>query len=223
MHSDLVDRINGLAQNARVQHGKEAPAAVLGWMATFRTWCAANGFEYMLWDNNNIRSVLTENSAVFDAEPQYCGKADVARLEILYKYGGIYIDSDMVDLGKDFGPFVGQEKENARGLANSVIGSSRGNLITYTLLKLQPMFFWGCPTAHPFERTGPLMFDHVLYSIFSHITIFPFYVFFPFFWGHTPGQAAHKPMTVAEYNTAYPLSFTVQCGYSTNNLETTLV
>nr|AEX62747.1 uncharacterized glycosyl transferase [Moumouvirus Monve] len=60
-----------------------------------------NNFEHILWDDDKIRKLLIDK---FD--PEYletydyfkvpAQKADFARYAILYTYGGIYLDMDMV-------------------------------------------------------------------------------------------------------------------------------
>jgi hypothetical protein len=53
-------------------------------------------YEYILWNENEIkkRNMIFECQKQIDDNDQYCGKSDIMRYEILYKYGGIYIDAD---------------------------------------------------------------------------------------------------------------------------------
>src|SRR5262249_21692580 len=60
-----------------------------------RTWGERHsGWEYRLWTEHNIPFPL-RNQAQFDASPQYCGKSDILRYEVLLRHGGIYVDADM--------------------------------------------------------------------------------------------------------------------------------
>lgn len=63
--------------------------------------CAKYGYEYKLWRENDLKSLI--NQKYFDEMAQrrcFQGCADVARYEVVYQNGGLYIDTDMapVDL-----------------------------------------------------------------------------------------------------------------------------
>jgi len=53
-----------------------------------------------VWNNQDVENLKMVNKKYYDIMPQMCAKADLARYEILYKYGGIYIDADTIWLGK---------------------------------------------------------------------------------------------------------------------------
>lgn len=60
------------------------------------TWKQST-FDYILWDEEKISSLNLINQDKYDwflDKKIYYGAADVARVEILYKYGGIYVDAD---------------------------------------------------------------------------------------------------------------------------------
>jgi hypothetical protein len=60
-----------------------------------RTWAERHpDWEYRLWTEQTTPFPL-RNQAQFDASPQYCGKADILRYEVLLRHGGIYVDADM--------------------------------------------------------------------------------------------------------------------------------
>jgi mannosyltransferase OCH1-like enzyme len=53
-------------------------------------------YEYILWDDKEIekRNMIFECQKQINDNNSFAGKADIMRYEILYKYGGIYIDAD---------------------------------------------------------------------------------------------------------------------------------
>ena len=55
-------------------------------------------FEYILWNESEFekRGIKFECQHRIDSIEEICGKVDIMRLEILYKYGGIYIDADSI-------------------------------------------------------------------------------------------------------------------------------
>lgn len=60
-----------------------------------------NNFKFILWDNEKIQNFLIRNYDkkyvdLYNNFKIFAQKADFARYAILYKYGGIYIDMDMI-------------------------------------------------------------------------------------------------------------------------------
>lgn len=55
-------------------------------------------FEYILWTEAEFekRGMTFRCATKIELIQEYCGKADMIRLEILYKYGGIYVDADSI-------------------------------------------------------------------------------------------------------------------------------
>jgi mannosyltransferase OCH1-like enzyme len=52
-------------------------------------------YEYKLWTNNDITEENFINIEFIKKQTKNAQKADIMRYEILYKYGGIYLDIDM--------------------------------------------------------------------------------------------------------------------------------
>jgi len=71
-------------------------------------------WQYKLWREEDIDGIDMQNREIYDEEYGYCGKADIARYEILYQHGGIWIDADAVWLGdKSLDPLIeGAKKTN---------------------------------------------------------------------------------------------------------------
>jgi mannosyltransferase OCH1-like enzyme len=53
-------------------------------------------WRYILWDEDRLADLPMHNKEIFDKEQSYDCKSDIARLEILHQFGGIYVDSDMI-------------------------------------------------------------------------------------------------------------------------------
>lgn len=58
------------------------------------------GWRYILWDEKKLDSLQMINRDLFEKEHAYDCKSDIARLEILNKFGGVYLDSDFIWLKK---------------------------------------------------------------------------------------------------------------------------
>ena len=89
--------------------------------------------EYIFWNEAEIekRNMVFECSNQISLIPEINGKADIMRWEILYKYGGVFIDADSICIESldDFffnqSAFAAYEQENIRhGLvATGTMGS----------------------------------------------------------------------------------------------------
>ena len=59
------------------------------------TWIVNHpDWEYKLWQDEDIDNLGLENIDLYDAALNYGMKSDIARYEILYRIGGLYVDTD---------------------------------------------------------------------------------------------------------------------------------
>lgn len=107
--------------------GKEKPQEVLDYMETWRQWLP--GYELKEWNESNFDHRAWRFTREAYALHKYAFVSDVARLVALYKYGGLYFDTDIEVVGS-FEPlmhhrsFVGYEVNDLIG--TGVIGAERG-------------------------------------------------------------------------------------------------
>ena len=80
--------------------GPKQPPIV--WIDTWRKQYRAQhpGWEYKLWTDAEVAELPMRMKDLYDKEAMYQCKADLLRLEVLWREGGIYIDADMVWLSK---------------------------------------------------------------------------------------------------------------------------
>ena len=116
------------------------------WM---KTWKEKHpDWEYNVWNEKAIRMLPLKNEELFDKYKEmgmFYGMADVARIEILLKYGGIYIDADcecleslegaeFIDL--DFFTVYANKMDKEPGrVSNGVIGAIKGHPIMEDYVK----------------------------------------------------------------------------------------
>jgi hypothetical protein len=108
--------------------------------------------------------------------------ADVARLAILARHGGVYVDTDVECLrpldpllrGLDF--FAGYELPNLVGTA--VLGAVPSHPVFLRAQQLVRRTFGRAPLP---SATGPPFLTHLLWD-YPEVTIFPPEVFFPYLW-----------------------------------------
>ena len=188
-------------------------------------------YKYIFWGEKEIKDFKLENENIFNSEPTYPGKSDIARYEILNKYGGIFIDADSLWIEKknnnfdkilknsrSSGMFAAEEPVNKWSIANGVIGFYNNHPIlnelilfiknNYFLLKKkypQPKMVW--------RVTGPEIFKQILEKYNNKLILESFY-FYP-----TSFHQNNLNDNPKYFKTKYPKSIMYQYGYSTNNVS----
>jgi mannosyltransferase OCH1-like enzyme len=134
------------------------------------------------------------NRDLFDQESMWQCKADIMRLEILYKYGGVYIDADMVSLGKPLdhvvdsckhtGFLMGYEPDTKDKpysvLGNSFIVASKGHPLLRLLIGYIAAIYHHKRPYHTVEWvTGPLACTKALVHTDMPMTVPPTELFYP--------------------------------------------
>jgi inositol phosphorylceramide mannosyltransferase catalytic subunit len=192
----------------------------------FKDW------EYILWDDNkidelfrNIQSKFNINilKKIYDSEKTYHGKADIARLLILYVYGGIYIDADsvwindknlvdIINMSKKTGMFAAYEP-NKNFITNGVVGSTKHNnnilFLLNKLIKMEHDYDSIRKKQPPWVVTGPLLLNNITKSITKLDSIY----FYPISWHGIKDKELHKKIKLPKE------SYMFQYGMTTNNLD----
>ena len=116
--------------------------------------------------------------------------ADVARLELLYKFGGIYLDLDMliiknfetiINTGKDL--YISEEREKGGGWINSFIACKPKNeFINIWLKSFRTGLRMESWAWHIREGNRQLVKEHPHYMLKYNIEILESKYFFPFPW-----------------------------------------
>ncbi len=113
-----------------------------------KTWQSIPGWGYKLWTDKDVEDFPLINSAMYFSEKNYGARADILRLEILYRHGGVYVDTDfecikpeMFDvLNRSFDFYSGLAPVDCEALvmANGLIGSIPGHPIIKACLEQLP-------------------------------------------------------------------------------------
>lgn len=116
--------------------GGELPKEYKRWQ---KKWQSIPGWEYKLWTDGDIDELNLENRDIYNASPNYGQRADIARIEILNQFGGLYVDTDFELLNSDFFLFLHRTYDFYIGLQpidaprlrlnNAIIGSIPGHPI----------------------------------------------------------------------------------------------
>ncbi len=92
-------------------------------------------WQYRLWTDADIPEFKLQNQKFYDLSNNYGEKADILRYEILYRYGGVYLDADFVclqplDILSQYDVWVSIQPLDCGGeIANGVIGTLPGHPI----------------------------------------------------------------------------------------------
>jgi len=178
-------------------------------------------YQYKLWTQPELEKFPMINKHLYQREIKPYAKADIARYEILYKYGGIYIDADIIWLGdKSFDTLL--EESQSTGffagmgskvyLGNSLFGCSMGSPHIKAVIDRVKSTYRNNLRNKVWKRTGPKQFSKAL--IKRNITIFPKQYFYPKSW-----QKNNIHLSIQQIKMKSPNSYTFHYGMSTNNLN----
>lgn len=161
---------------------------------SFRRWEAYAkkfDYEYKLWTEKEILALPLRNVAQFKSlEAGYPGQADVARYEIIYNYGGYYIDIDLIpqhsDQAVDLADYIAMTnfflvpENNGREIgtgaaffANSIFGAAPKNPFLQRIIESLPDNFNALKP--PFSNggamfmTGPFLLNASLFGSFTSV------------------------------------------------------
>ncbi len=132
------------------------------------------GWEYILWDEEKIEAFGLKNKALYDryyAEKCYNGAANVARVEILERLGGVYMDADSECLESmegavflDWDIFSVYEADNffvdgIRVVANGIIGAIPAHPLMQKYIKELGKVSEIMPS---WKKTGPFLWSKIM-------------------------------------------------------------
>ena len=185
---------------------KELSEKELMWQKTWKTYNP--NYEYIFWDDEKIDSLELINRTYLQNE-SYPMQSDILRYEILYQYGGVYVDTDFECL-KNLDEFINdkdiivcKQKHRMRHgpkVCNAFLASTKSNDIMKKLVD-------GIPhraKTHGWKRAdlkyGPKYLEQF---ISEDLRLDSKYVY-PFMW-----YDGNRPNNHEELKLAYPDSYAV--------------
>lgn len=135
------------------------------------TWKANHpDWSYMLWTEEEISELGLYNESKFESHPMLSGKADIARYEILFKFGGFFIDADSISikplddlLDNNFVTVYESEKNRKKLVANGYFGCKPKSRVMFDMInEIRKLDVNRMMHRHAWETTGPLPFTTVL-------------------------------------------------------------
>jgi mannosyltransferase OCH1-like enzyme len=218
------------------------------WMDTVEKFAADYGYEYKLWSESNVDTLDWDSIPGLGREykkfkKETAGRADIVRLMILYKFGGIYIDADSVIMKpKKFAAFLeknaaavffgwenlsrahtkklgdlGPELRGTRRLvANGLIGAEKEHPFLKRLLGGLISNSEREAKGQAWRRVGPLYVSRVYAKFkdeFPDVHVYPMKYFYPMHWKGITDPALHKRVKIPAESMLF------QYGYSTNSFD----
>ncbi len=152
--------------------GEKAPPQE--WMNTWKI------YDYKLWTEKEIDKLGLENRDVYERyynAKKYHGATDVARAEILKRFGGVYVDCDMERV-KDIKPLItGSFMACYEGVGDLIGNSVIGAIPNHPIIKESVRKIGVVENIEPaWKKVGPELFTSV---IPSELELLPAATFFP--------------------------------------------
>lgn len=132
-------------------------------------------WEYILWTDADIARLHLENQKAYDTAINYGERSDIARYEILHRFGGVYVDIDFqciqpLDiLHHCFDFYVGLELPamalflSPIMIQNALIGCIPDHPIVRNCIdQIAKEYAQGSQAKDIVARTGPLFFTHIV-------------------------------------------------------------
>ena len=157
------------------------------------TWKEKNpDFEYIRWSEEELvkRNMVIECKNRVDEMEEINGKADIIRWEILYKYGGVFVDADSIciepidDVLMATKCFAGWEQEEVRPnlIATGTMGfPPRHPLVRHAVDHIkQNCVSVAVTKKRAWITVGPMLLTNLYNTgFYKDLTIFPSYSFLP--------------------------------------------
>ncbi len=165
------------------------------------------GWEMKLWRPSDLPPLC--NQALFDDATSYAMRSDIARYELLLRYGGIYVDTDFEclrpfeDLLGDVEAFIGTE--DGHYLTNALMGAVPGHPVIEAIVDAIPASIATNPQGPPNELTGPHLVTAVLEDhpeLRERLRVFEPDVFYPYLWNEQYRRGETFPESYAVHHWA---------------------
>jgi len=163
-----------------------------------KTWINNNpDWEYKLWTDEDLEKFDLVNKKVIDNMTNLGSKSDLFRYEILYKYGGVYIDTDFECI-KSFNDFIHLDLFSGVGtiweefdvnktpqgpnIFNGLIGIKPKHKILKGMIENLDVNF-KITNENIFKYTGPKYFTDCFFKEIhenDNVVVFPREYFYPF-------------------------------------------
>lgn len=180
------------------------------WMETWKQ--KHPDWAYKLWTEENLPPM--QNRKQFDAINTYNGKSDILRMEVLYLYGGIYVDADSecllpLDPLLRYYFFTAYENEivSPGRISPATIGASPRHPLILKILEAQGAVE-DTNIVPAWIVVGNVLFTSVIRkyeALYGSVKILPSYAFLPTHYKGTKYKGRGKVYATHHWYTTYKL------------------
>jgi inositol phosphorylceramide mannosyltransferase catalytic subunit len=126
-------------------------------------------WEYRLWTDSDVKKLKLDNQELYDKARNYGEKSDILRYELLYRYGGVYVDTDqeclksLDELNYYYDFYIGIQPldTNIVQLGIGLIGAQKGHpLLKKAIEELKN----NTHVEQIIAKTGPVFFTLLFYE-----------------------------------------------------------
>lgn len=154
------------------------------------------GWEFITLASPNLMWMRKHVKAVYDQCTTHAGRSDVLRYEVVYQFGGVYVDCDVEPL-KSFEPLIHTDKafagwEDSRMICPTVIGAPIEHPALGELLDVLPEWFEAHRDAPPNVSTGPHLITR-LWRWRDDVTLYPPVTFYSVHWSNKKALGGPYP------------------------------
>lgn len=151
-------------------------------------------WEYMFWNEDTLKEHFPNglyNQQQYDKMPEWNGKCDIARYEIVEKFGGFFVDADAVSLRPlddyllENDSFSCYENEFLRGqlIACGYFGATKeSEIVRHTIDRIHSLsgvsLHEGGVTA--WKTVGPVLLTRLVHELkYTKLAVYPSFYFIP--------------------------------------------
>lgn len=169
--------------------GTPVPERYQDFIATWQGW---NGWTYLLWTDEEVKNLHMQNQSLFDKTENFGEKSDILRYELLYLFGGLYVDTDFICLDAGFFNFAHQHysfyigveplEHSPMSCCNALMASAPKHPIMKKIIDNLKSHAKKHHKESPVERTGPRYITKMISSNLGLLKggiIFPPTFFYP--------------------------------------------
>jgi mannosyltransferase OCH1-like enzyme len=171
------------------------------WKKQYPDW------SYKLWTDKEVKEFKMYNRELYEKSEKMAQKADILRYEIVYNYGGFYIDSDFESLQKidellgNINFVSGFEHNDRNFIANGFFGSVKEHPILKNIIEQMRNNYHNPINKQINQQTGPIYFTRMIEEYIAKngrdgILIFEACVLYPYY------LREKKPLTYENYTYA---------------------
>lgn len=168
--------------------GPPMPAVLQGYVASWKR--NHPDWEFRFWDDDSMFTLTNQHlyDRAEEITPENIGqfRADLARYEILYRHGGVYVDCDFESLKPIDSllhrPLLAAWEDTGVFIGNAILGAEPEHPLLQRLIEAIPTRVEAHPGWRPNRLTGPHLLTETWRASRLGLDVQPKALFYPYLW-----------------------------------------